>query len=314
MAQLALLLVLILLLVPTLSYGQSLQERLGFGADDVVLIINADDAGMCHSANLAVFDAFENGVLTSATVMMPCPWVKELAEWSKTHPEADFGLHLTHTNEWNRYKWGPVAGREAVPGLCDEAGYLLQGTEDIYARGTPEETWIEARAQIMLADSLGLKYSHLDSHMGVMQYLDPYWDKYFELAKEYNLPLRLEPAALLASFGLKDRHTLLDKAGILGATLVVEPKIQGSTPEEWYAAYETGLRALGPGVHEVLLHPALPSDEIKSITGSWEHRYWDYLWLTRPETKALLDELGIKLIGYRPIMELQRRERAAVEG
>ena len=104
--------------------GQTLGERLGFKPTDKILIINGDDVGVSHAANAATIDALENGLMTSATIMVPCPWFPEIAAYAKAHPTADFGLHLTHTAEWKGFKWGPVASKSEVPGLVDPQGYL----------------------------------------------------------------------------------------------------------------------------------------------------------------------------------------------
>ncbi len=308
--------ILLVLLLACSVGAMTLQEQLGFKADDVVLIINADDVGMCHSANQATFKAFEEGVLTSATVMMPCPWVPEVARWAKAHPKADFGLHLVQTSEWHDYRWGPVAGREAVPGLVDNQGYFWASIEDVYKHSSPEEAYRESLAQVKLAQQLGLEFSHFDSHMGTLQYNQDYWKEYLRLAREFDVPLRLGNPAMLERFGLNGRYELVRQAGIIGVPLVDFGtfKPDPTSQETWAASYDAYLKQLKPGVHELLVHLALDTPEIHAITGNWHHRYWDFLWVTSPKTKALVEKLDIKLIGYRPIRELQRKLRAEASG
>src|SRR6185503_8275550 len=126
--------------------GVQLAERLGFKAGDKILIVNGHDVGVSHAANAATIDALENGLMTSATIMVPCPWFPEIASYAKSHPNSDFGLHLTHTSEWKTYKWGPVASKTEVPGLVDPQGYLWPDIASVYKNSTPEQAYIEARA------------------------------------------------------------------------------------------------------------------------------------------------------------------------
>jgi len=100
----------------------SLAERLGFKATDIVLIVNADDVGMSHGANVAVRTGMEQGLITSGSIMVPCPWFEEIAVYATANPSRDFGLHLTHTSEWKVYKWGPVSNRAEIPGLLTPQG------------------------------------------------------------------------------------------------------------------------------------------------------------------------------------------------
>jgi predicted glycoside hydrolase/deacetylase ChbG (UPF0249 family) len=164
--------------------AQTLAEKLGYKATDRLLIVNCDDVGMCHSSNLAVIDGMENGVITSGTIMTPCPWFNEIASYASAHPEKDFGIHLTHTAEWRFYRWGSVAPRDQVKGLYDKEGYLWKSIEEVYANSNTNEALTEARAQIRKALDAGIPVTHIDSHMGTLQYNPEYLKVYAQLALE----------------------------------------------------------------------------------------------------------------------------------
>lgn len=102
----------------------SLNELLGYSPEDKLLIVNADDIGLCHSANIAGVDAMKNGLVTSGSIMVPCPGFSHIAELCLKDPSLDFGIHLTHTCEWDSYRWGPVANSQKVKGLIDKEGYI----------------------------------------------------------------------------------------------------------------------------------------------------------------------------------------------
>src|SRR6476661_7936560 len=127
---------------------RSLAEKLGYQPSDKLLIVNGDDSGMCHAANLGTIECLEKGSMRSATIMVPCPWFPEIAAYAKSHVNSDFGIHLCHTSEWVKYRWGPVAERSKVPGLIDPAGYLWREVPEVYSHATPEQALIEGRAQI----------------------------------------------------------------------------------------------------------------------------------------------------------------------
>jgi chitin disaccharide deacetylase len=298
---------------PAPTARPSLVERLGYRDTDRVLIINGDDAGMCHAANVATIDAMENGLLTSATIMVPCSWFPEIADYARANPQAGFGVHLTHTSEWRHYRWGPVASRDDVPGLLDPEGYLWRDIQSVYANATPEQAGIEARAQIRKALAAGIDVTHLDSHMGALQYDLRYYRVYRQLAIEFDLPIRMASQAVLEVFGAGQLRAELDADGILYPDYLIHG---GRLPGEPVATYwKRMLRNLQPGVTELYIHAAVATDELKRITNSWETRAAEYELFTRdPEIRALLDSQGVIRIGYRPLRELQRRERQASRG
>lgn len=302
---LSLLLPLALVAEPTLA------ERLGYSLGDKLLIVNGDDVGMCHTANLATIDCLEHGAMRSATIMVPCPWFLEIAEYAKTNPDKDFGLHLCQTSEWRTYRWGPVAPVSEVPGLIDPAGYFWHETPQVYAKAKPEEAYTEARAQIRKALAAGVDVTHLDSHMGVLQYRPDYLEMYLRLAVEFDLPVRMASQATFEAAGQPGWREKFAAKGILFPDDFIFDMNYKSAAEVktfWLAR----LAQLKPGVTELFIHAGQPTDELKAITGSWAIRSAEYeLFTNDADLKALLVRDGVKLVGYRPIRDLQRKLRTA---
>src|SRR5205814_1194544 len=143
--------------------GKSLAEKLGFARDAKLLIVHADDVGVTHSVNAATIKALDSGLVNSASIMVPCPWFPEIADYAKAHPELDFGLHLTLTSERVYYRWGPVAPRDNVPTLVDANGYFHHDWSPA-THIDPRDAELELRAQIDRAYSMGVHPTHLDSH------------------------------------------------------------------------------------------------------------------------------------------------------
>src|SRR6267154_6339800 len=130
------------------AQNKTVAERLGYSPAAKLLIIHADDLAVAHSVDSASFDALDKSAVTSASIMVPCPWITEVAAYAKAHPDADLGLHLTLTSEWTTYRWGSVAPADKVSSLLDPAGTFWSATEQVAAHAKPQEAELEVRAQI----------------------------------------------------------------------------------------------------------------------------------------------------------------------
>lgn len=288
--------------------AQALAEKLGYKASDRLLIVNCDDVGMCHSSNLAVIDGMENGVITSGTIMTPCPWFNEIAAYASAHPEKDFGVHLTHTAEWRFYRWGSVAPRDQVKGLYDKEGYLWKSIEEVYANSNTNEALTEARAQIKKAMDAGIPVTHIDSHMGTLQYNPEYLKVYAQLALEFNLPLRMAAQSTMESFGFPSVRKDLQQKGLVFTDYFIFDELQNYKDVKSF--WMNIIKNLKPGVTELFMHASKESEELKAITNSWNTRVQEAATFTSdPDIKKLLQEEKIILIGYRPLMELQRSQK-----
>ncbi len=292
----------------------SLAERLGYKPTDKLLIVNGDDAGMCHSANLATIESLEKGQMRSATIMVPCPWFPEIAAYAEKHPEKDFGIHLCHTSEWGKYRWGPVAAKEQVPGLVDQNGYLWKSVEEVYLHATPEQALIEGRAQIKRALAAGVDVTHFDSHMGTMQYHPDYMKSYLQLAVEFDLPVRMASQETLTRLGHPEIRGQFAAKGILSPDHFVFDELKNEKKDVKNFWLEV-VKNIKPGVTELYIHAGLPNDELKAITASWSTRSKQFEVFTHDdEMKQLIADQKIILIGYRPLRDLQHKERQESKG
>ena len=287
---------------------ETIAERLGYAADARVLILNADDFGMCHDQNEGVIRGLTDGLFTSSTILVTCPWFEEAADFARTNPAADLGVHLTLTAEWDRYKWGPVLGRRAVPSLVDERGYLWQTVAQVYEHARLDEAEAELRAQIEKALAAGIDATHLDSHMGTLQLRADYHEIYLRLADEYQVPIRLVSRRLMREQGMGAILDQLDAYGIVTPNHLV---FNGPPSVSETESYWTNLIAtMQPGVTEILCHPALARDELKSCAHDAFQREADLRYFTSEKTRRLIADKGIALVGFRRLRDLMRGEQA----
>jgi predicted glycoside hydrolase/deacetylase ChbG (UPF0249 family) len=250
--------------------GATVQERMGYPADARLLIIHADDLGMNHSVNRATFAALENHWITSSSILVPCPWFPEVADWAKTHPDADLGIHLALNSEWTHLRWGPISSRDKVPSLLDKDGYFPLLETDVGAQAKPKEADSELRAQIEHAKTAGVPISHFDTHMTALMQQKDLLQVYEKLGRDYKLPILLDRSG---SRKLPEGGTVNPEQALIDRIIEIDP---GVPPEKWAEWYEQTLVALKPGVYEMIVHLAYDDDEMRGTT--WDHPDWGSAW------------------------------------
>src|SRR6476620_12577732 len=272
----------------------SLAERLGFAPDAKLLIVNCDDLGSSHAANLGVYEALREGVATSATLMVPCPWARDAAA---RYRGEDVGVHLTLNAEYDLYRWGPITH---APSLLDGAGGFPRTIEDVWDHADLYEARKECRTQIERAIFWGFDVSHLDSHMGTLQLRPEFFDVYLELAVEFALPIRMAGASAQARVGFPFRDLAAAEGVVFPDHFVMSPMGARKTIERM-------LFDLRPGVTEVYLHPAVDTDELRSSHPDWASRVEDHATLCQDAAFAdLMTRAGVVRVGYRELRALQR--------
>lgn len=297
------------LLLPSLLAAQqpkTLAERLGYPADAKLLIIHADDLGMAHSVNAASTKAFESGAINSASIMVPCPWLPEIAAWARANPDADLGLHLTLTAEWTGFRWRPLLGPDRVPTLYDPSGFLYP-TEDVAAETIdPKEAEAEVRAQIERALALGIKPTHLDAHMRTLHMNPALFAVQLRVAREYGIPAAVSRSlAETPDFAplLRPEDVVIDRFATIGDDV---------PPAEWAAWYRDVVETLEPGVTQLIVHLAYDDAEMQGATS--DHPGWGSAWRQRDvevlSSAAFRDALkknGVTLVTWREIGRATRR-------
>lgn len=286
-------------------------EKLGFAKGKKILLLHCDDAGMCEEANIAVQSYVLKGDVLSAAVMMPCPYAAEMVEWAKKHPAADIGVHLTLTSEWKKYRWASITEPEKVPGLIDPEGKLWHEVPDVVMHASPKEVETEIRAQIDKMIHMGLRPSHIDTHMGTLYGSPEFAKVFFETAVKYNIP------ANAIDLSDKDVADYYRAAGYPINDEMIKflesyplPKLDNFTSAPDGKSYENKkenfiklVQSLKPGLTEIIFHPSILTENLKSITGSAQQRAWEAQMFSDPEIKQFFNENNIEITTWTEIMK-----------
>ena len=274
---------------------RTVAERLGYPANAKLLILHGDDLGVAHSVDAASLDALDRGAITSASIMMPTPWVTEVAAYARAHPNADLGLHLTLTSEWETYRWGSVEAKDKVQSLLDSTGTFPSDVPPVVARAKIAEVELELRAQVERALALGIRPTHLDSHMGALFGSAELIATYVKVAHDYRLPF-LAPRGL--PVGPND--VVLDQIVIAG------PEV---ARDKWKQFYLDAIAGLKPGLTEMIVHLGHDDAELQAVTvnhepygSAWRQR--DYDVVTSAEFKKALADNHVVLVRWRDLGKL----------
>ncbi len=286
-------------------------EKLGFPKGKKVLLLHCDDAGMCEEANIAVQSYSLKGFIQSAAVMMPCPFAEDMVLWATKHPKADIGVHLTHTSEWKTYRWGPVADTQKVPGLIDPDGMLWDEVPNVVMHASAKEVETEIRAQIDKMIGLRHRPSHIDTHMGTLYGSPEYVEVFLKVAQEYRIPanaIDLSDPEVFDHF--KEAGYPLTKDILVLLDSYTLPKLDnfgsvpnGKTYEEKRANFFKLVDSLKPGLIEIIFHPSIETDKLKSITNSWQQRVWEAEMFSDPVVHEYFKNKGILFTTWTEIME-----------
>jgi len=284
----------------------TIQERLGYPRDARLLVIHADDAGMAHSVNRATLEALEQGWITSASILVVCPWFPEVARWARSHPDADLGIHLALNSEWTPFRWGPVSPVDKVSSLLDDEGYLPLVEETVLAKARPKEAERELRSQIDRALAAGIRITHLDAHMGTVGGTAALIKVYRGLGRKYDVPVLL------------DHSREYPRGAEIPQAEVLVDRILEMTPgvpvTEWQAAYERMLSPLPPGVYQLIVHLAWDDEEMRGAT--WDHPDWGAAWrqadldLVKSEAfRNFLSQQGFVRVGWKDLAKARVVQR-----
>lgn len=286
-------------------------KKMGFSNTDKVVILHTDDIGMCQASLSAFIDLWESGGISSGAIMLPCPWAKPAAEYCRTYPAVDMGVHATLNAEWDLYRWSAISTRDLASGLVDKDGFLWQTSRDTQKHALPEAVAGELQLQVRKALDWGVDVSHIDSHMGTI--LHPkFLQAYLQAGRQFHVPVMLPrgDASMFAHMGV-DAETASGYAALISSLEDQGlPLVDGvamlplDQPTGQLDITRKMLSDLPAGVTHFLLHPSIDTPELRLIAPDWPSRVANYRTFMLPEIRKFIKDQGIQVIGYRHLREL----------
>ncbi len=280
-----------------------ISQILGFNPSDKLLIIHADDLGLCESVNSATFESFKNRAISSASVMMTTDEINEVASFSNTNQNYDMGIHLTVTSEWKLHKWGGILNNEDIPSILNKKDHLYWNKRKFTKNGKLDEIRKELQAQIDLGKSMGINPSHIDSHEGALFFDPDIFKLYLDLAKENDL-LAFVPIQASVHF---DENFKKPKHAIIIDQFHMLP--EGINVSEIKDYYFNVIKNLQPGLSQIIVHLGKDEEELREIT--IDHPNFDYRWrqldfdvFNSIDFKNHLKKHNIKIINWKDLKKL----------
>lgn len=271
----------------------SLAERLGHGPDTRLVIVSCENLGWTHAANVAGYDALRNGIATTASLAVPCPWARQAAS---TYRGEDVGVHLILTSELDTWRWGPITH---APSLLDGDGGFPRTADDLWDHADLDEVRRECRAQVERAILWGFDVDHLDAHGGVLEARPEFFDVYLELAVDFGLPVRLGDASSESSYGFPFRALAADE-GVISPDRVI--RIAGADPA---ATFARTLENLEAGVTEITFAPAIDTPEARAVDPGWPDAAAQHATLVSDAARRAVERHDAVAVGYRELRAAQ---------
>ena len=298
------------------NLGETNAERLGFPKGKKVILLHMDDLGMSSEANDAGKYYIENDYILSGAVMMPCEYASQFVKWVREVPKADIGVHLTHTSEWKTWRWTPVADHSKVPRLIDPEGMIWRSVMETVFNASAEEIEIETRAQINKMIDLGYMPTHIDTHMGTLYGSASFLKVLLDIAEEYKIPanaIDLSNSSVAAFYKSEGYPVGKEVIDMLNKYNLPQLDNFGSVPkgdsyENVKSNFFSYVNSLEPGLTEIIFHPSFETENMKSITGSWQQRAWEAEMFSDSEVINFLQENDIIITTWREIMERFNRK------
>jgi hypothetical protein len=289
-------------------------KQLGFSDTDRVAIIHTDDIGMCHASLEAFKHLWEFGTITSAAVMVPCPWFPATAALCRANPEIDMGVHAVLNSEWDNYRWGPVSTTDRATGLMDEEGYFHHWHKGVYENAKPEAVEVEVNAQVECAIAAGIQPTHIDSHMGTI--MSPnYIQSYLQAGATRLIPNMVPRASAQGFWMMEGRPEViaqytpilqqLEAQGFIMVDAIVSMPLDEPDDNIGYA--KRLFESLPAGITHYILHPSVDTPELRAIAPDWQSRVANYNAFMSQELKDYIKNSGVQVIGYRALRDLLRQ-------